>query len=233
MHTALPRLLLVLLFASLQSAYAEAPPQYNRVTLNESAQAEVENDLLVAILFAQAEGREAAAPADQVNRIMDWAVAMAKSHPEVKVQTQGYRTQAIYQKNNIRGWRVNQSLRLESRDSRLLGDLIARLQEQLQVQSVAYEVSDEQRRAHLDQLTAAALQRFEQRAAHITRTLGRGGYRIVRININDGPNGPVPIARGMIMEAAQADVAVAPARIEPGTQQLTIAINGEIELSEE
>ena len=224
--------LLVLLVCGLQAAYAETPPQYNRVSLNESARAEVENDLLVAVLFAQAEDRAAATPADTVNRAMDWAVSLAKSHPEVKVQTLGYRTQAIYNKSNIRGWRVSQSLRLESRDSRLLGDLIAQLQERLQVQSVAYEVSEEQRRANLDQLTAAALQRFQQRAAHVAGALGRDSYRIVRININDGHDGPVPIARGMMMEAA-ADTAVAPARIEAGTQQITVSINGEIELSED
>jgi len=232
MRPSLPLLLFVLLVSGLHAAHAEPPPQYNRVSLNESAQAEVENDLLVAVLFAQAEDREAAAPADAVNRAIDWAVNLARSHPEVKVQTLGYHTQAIYNKNQIRGWRVSQSLRLESPDSRLLGDLIAQLQEQLQVQSVTYEVSDEQRRANLDELTAAALQRFQQRATHIAGTLGRAGYRIVRININDGHNGPVPIARGMMMEAA-ADAAVAPARIEAGTQQITVSVNGEIELSED
>jgi len=233
MRLSLPLLLLFPLFTAIPPLHADTPPSYNRVSLNGSAEAEVENDLLVAVLYAQAEGREPAEPADQVNRVMDWAVNLAKSHPEVKVQTLGYHTQAIYNKNNIRGWRVNQSLRLESRDSRVLGDLIAKLQEQMQVQSVAYQVSNEQRRAHLDDLTAVALQRFEERAAHITRTLGRSGYRIVRININDGYHAPAPIARGMLMEAAAADVAVAPARIEAGTQQITVSIDGEIELRED
>ena len=101
--------LLVLLASCLHTAYAETPPQYNRVSLNGSAQAEVENDLLVAVLFAQAEDSGATKPADAVNRAMDWAVSLTKSHPEVKVQTLGYRTQAIYSKNHIRGWRVSQS----------------------------------------------------------------------------------------------------------------------------
>lgn len=214
-------------------AQTETPPTYDRVTLTVSAEAEVENDLLVAVLFAQAEGREAAAPADEVNRIMDWAVSLSRSHPEVKVQTLGYRTQPVYNKNNIRAWRVNQSLRLEARDGRLLGDLVAKLQEQLQLQSIGYELSSDQRRTHLDELTDAAMQRFQERARHIAKSLGRGGYRIVRVNINDGYRGPAPIARGMMMEAAAADVSVAPARIEAGTQQVTVSINAEIELNAE
>jgi predicted secreted protein len=227
------RALVLLLAVGALPGFAETPPQYNRVSLSESAQTDIDNDQLVAVLFAQAEGREAAAAADQVNRVMDWAVTLVKAHPEVKVQTLGYRTQPIYSKNNIRGWRAQQSLRLEANDSGLMGDLTAKLQEQLQVQSLTYQVSDEQRRARLDELTAAALRRFQERARHITRTLGRGDYRIVRIAINDGHQPPVPIARGMMMEAARADVAVAPARIEAGTQQITVSVSGEIELSED
>ena len=122
----MPLPLIFTLVVALAAAPLQAhqdPPQYNRVNLNESAQTEVDNDLLVAVLFAQAEGRDATAPADQVNRTMDWAVNLAKSHPGVKVQTLAYRSNAIYNKGNLRGWRINQSLRLESRDSRELGDL--------------------------------------------------------------------------------------------------------------
>lgn len=222
--------LMLALFAGNGFAHSETP-QYNRVSLNESAQTEVDNDLLVAVLFAQAEGKDAATPADEVNRIMDWAVNLAKSHPEVKVQTLGYHSNAIYKKSVIRGWRVNQSLRLESRDSRLLGDLIAKLQEKLKVQSIGYRVSDEQRRKHLDGLTAEALARFQARAAHIAKSLGRSGFRVVRLNINDNRQNPMPVARGMRMEAS-ADQSVAPARIEAGTRKMTISVNGEIELSE-
>ena len=229
-----PSLIIALFLAllSIQAFAGSDDAQYNRVSLNESAQIEVDNDLLVVVMFAQAEGRDAAAPADEVNRRMDWAVNMTKSHPEVKVQTLGYQTTPLYSKSTIRGWRVNQSLRLESPEGRLLGDLVGRLQEQLQVQSIAYQVSEGQRREQLDGLTAQALARFQDRAAHIAKTLGRSGYRVVRININDGRHSPMPIARGMMMEAS-ADVAVAPPRLEAGTQQMSVSINGEIELSEQ
>lgn len=231
----MPRSLIAAIFLALIANVAVAqsdPPVYNRVSLNESAQTEVENDLLVAVLFAQAEGRDAATPADMVNRIMDWAVTMAKSHPEVKAQTLNYRTNAVYKKSSIKGWRVNQSLRLESRDSRQLGDLVAELQEQLQVQSIGYQVSDGQRRKHLDGLTKTALGRFQSRAQHIAKSLGRRSYRLVRLNINDGHRNPAPVARGMMMESS-ADFKVAPARIEAGTRQMTVSVNGEIELSED
>ncbi|MCP5436172.1 MAG: SIMPL domain-containing protein [Chromatiaceae bacterium] len=222
----------IALYATSAIAHNE-PPQYNRVHLDESARAEVDNDLLVVVLSAQAEGRDASAPADEVNRLMDWAVNLSRSHPEVKLQTLGYQTHAVYNKDKIRGWRVSQSLRLESRDNRLLGDLIAKLQAQLHVQSLGYEVSDEQRRGHLDELTATAITRFQARAKHIAGALGRTGFRLVNLQINDSRNRPMPLARGMMMEAATADFSVAPATIEAGTQELTVSVSGEIELSED
>ncbi|MCB1790824.1 MAG: SIMPL domain-containing protein [Gammaproteobacteria bacterium] len=218
---------------ALAPAAAETPLTYNRVNLNETAQTEVDNDLLVAVMTARAEGRDAATPADQVNRAIDWAVNMVRSVPEIKVQTLGYSTSPIYDKNEIRGWRVSQSIRLESRDNRALGDLVARMQSELHLQSLGYEVSDEQRRRHLDGLTDTALARFQTRAQNIAKALGRKGFRIVQLHVNDSQQAPVPMVRGVMMEAAKADFSVAPARIEGGTQTMTISVNGEVELSDD
>jgi predicted secreted protein len=220
-----------LLAASALASHAE-PLAYNRVSLDVSAEQAVENDRLVVILTAQAEGRDATEPADEVNRQMDWAVNVARSMQAEVVQTLGYRTQPIYDEQRIRGWRVSQSLRLESDDSRLVGDLIARLQEQLHVQSLTYEVSPQARRTHVDRLTEEALVRFRERAEAISKAVGRSGYRIVRLQINDGHDRPVPMAGTMMMQAVRADAAVAPARIEAGTQTLQVTINGEIELND-
>lgn len=206
--------------------------RYNRVNFSESARQEVDNDLLVVVVRAHAEGRDASAPADTVNREMDWAVSLVRAHPDVRTQTLGYSTQPVYEKGKITGWRVQQSLRLESRDSRLLGDLMGQLQARLQVTSVGYQVSDAARREHVETLTAAALARFQARAAQIAKSLGRSRFRIVQLHVDDGRDRPMPVARGLMMEAA-ADASVAPARLEGGTQTLSVDVNGEIELSED
>jgi predicted secreted protein len=225
LHTAL----LATVFCTAAIAQPEAPV-YNRVNLSESAHTDIANDRLVVIMYAQAEGADAATPADEVNRMMDWAMSMLKDLSEVKVQTLDYRSDAIYDKETIRGWRVKQSLRMEGSDNRLLGDLVAMLQGQLHVQSIAYQVSDERRRERLEGLTREALERFQARARHIAESLGRDGYRIVRIHIRDGQQVPVPMARGMLAEAS---TAVASARLEAGTQQMSVSVDGEIELAEE
>ena len=223
---------MLLLLGALALPASAEPLPYNRVALDVSAQAEVDNDELVAVLTAQAEGNDVATPADTVNRRMDWAVNVARGVPGVKVQTLGYSSQPVYDKQKIRAWRVSQSLRLESSDSTLLGDLVARLQEELRVQSLSYRVSTAVREAHTDTLTTDALARFRARADAVSKALGRSGYRIVRLQINDGQSHPAPVMRGMMMEVASSDSMVAPARIEAGTQTLQVTINGEIELDE-
>ncbi len=210
----------------------ETDPTFNRVTLNESAQRAVENDRLVVILFAQAEGKQAAPPADEVNRLMDWALAVANSHAGIEVQTEGYSSNPIYKDGRIRGWRVRQSLRLEGGDSRLIGDLAGQLQQKLSIQSIAYQLSEAQQRTHRATLTEAALQRFQSRAAAIADALGRDSYRIVRLNINDNHRQPAPMMRAMTA-GASADASPAPARIQTGTQLMSVNVSGEIELSED
>lgn len=230
MTRSLPILLIALLLATPLAADQEAA-RYNRVSLMASAEKEVDNDLLVVVMAAQAEGKNAAEPADEVNRAMDWALSLARSHEGIKVQTLGYRTNAIYENGSIRGWRVHQSVRLEGRDGRMLGDLSARLQQHLRVQSMGYRVSDARRRENIDELTASALQRFQARVGRIAKALGRQDFRIVHLHINDGHHAPVPVARAMMMESRAAGVP-APAQFEAGTQTLTVTVNGEIELTE-
>ena len=229
------RLMLALLITCLSTVSlpvaAETSPTFNRVTLNESAQHAVENDRLVVILFAQAEGKQPAPPADEVNRVMDWALAIANSHADVQVQTEGYSSNPIYKDARIRAWRVRQALRLEGGDSRLIGDLVGQLQEKLNIQSIGHEVSEAQQRKHLAALTETALTRFQARASDITKALGRSSYRIVRLNINDNQRHPAPVMRAMVA-GASADAMPAPARIQAGTQMMSVNVSGEIELSE-
>lgn len=224
------RYCLALLFILPLAAIADSRPlTYDRIELHESATTDVDNDLLVAELFAQAEGRDAATPANQVNQLIAWAIDQAKQHDTIKLQTLGYNSNPVYKNSTIHGWRVSQSIRLESHDSSVLSNLIGELQAKLKVSSIGYQVSDQQRRNHLDDLTDAALRRFTERATRIARTLGHGGFRIVRLSINDDQPRPMPVARGLMMEAA-GDRAVAAPQLEAGTRKLSVSINGEIEL---
>ncbi len=203
----------------------EEDTHYDRINLSATATDEVENDLLVAVLFEQREGEDPAVLADQVNRVIAAGLARAKGTPGIKVQTLDYRTTPVYRKEVLTGWRVRQSIRLESSDSARLSRLIGELQASLQVESIAYRVSDGRRAQAEDRLIKEALAGFRHRATLVAGELGRPGYRLVRLDIGTqgAPIQPM-LLRGMVAPAAAAPV------LEPGTQRISVTVTGTVEL---
>jgi predicted secreted protein len=215
----------LMLPAQLQAA--DEPLRYDQVNLSAEASQETDNDTLIAVLSAQKEGSDPAALSDRVNQLIGQAVVEAKKEPDIKLQTLGYQTSPTYQQQRLTGWRVKQSLRLESRNSELLSQLLSRLQGSLALESISYAISDEQRKEVEEALITQALDAFQQRARLITKQLGRDSYRLVEMRIiNSGQSAP-PMrmrASSMLMEAA------APPTLEAGTQTLRVEISGTIEL---
>ncbi|MGY6216439.1 SIMPL domain-containing protein [Methylolobus aquaticus] len=171
----------------------EGALSYGHAELRASASAEAPNDMLVALLFCKLEGPVAAPLANEVNQSVAKALQGAQRVPGISAQTLDYRSEVIYQKARVSGWRVRQSLRLECRDGALLGSLLGELQRNLSLESIAYQVSQERMREVDDSLVATALKAFQQRADLVTRELGRSGYRIVTLQVDAGDSSPLPV----------------------------------------
>ena len=213
------------------SAVAEdAPVAYDRVTLSVNAEKQVENDTVVAQLFSEREGEQTSQLAAEVNENIAWALERVKNVDTVSVQTTGYHSQPVYQKQKIIGWRVRQSIKLESRDTTALSELIGELQSRLAMGSISYNISPDLRAREEDNLITQAIASFGKRAQLITRELGRPGYRIVRLDIvtTGTPVRPITLQR-MAVGMAAAD-SVAPPVLDSGVQVVRVGINGIIEL---
>ncbi|MEJ1353820.1 MAG: SIMPL domain-containing protein [Candidatus Sedimenticola sp. (ex Thyasira tokunagai)] len=224
---------LALLLLSLSAAVSgeEAALTYDRVTLSATAGEEVENDTLKAVMYIQKEGRDTERLTREVNRAVSSAVEQAKKREGIKVQTLDYTTNPVYKKSTISGWRVRQSISLESHDSSLLSKLIGTLQKQLEVGSVAYTLSPERRQVVENQLISEALAHFSERAKLISSEMGRSGYRLVEMSINSGSHAaprPIPM-RARLLEMSSA----APPTLEAGTRRVEISISAMIELQPE
>jgi len=208
-------------------ALADEDTAYDRVTLSASAFRDVENDTLVAELFAQAEGQEPAALAADVNGRIGWAVSQAKEISTVKVRTLDYQTHPVYRNNRVDGWRVTQAIRLESPDGKQLSALIGELQQRLSVRSVGYQVSPQAREAVENALATEAIGKFRERAKQVAEAFGKNEYRLVSVHVGTG--GPMPprpqmyAARAMAMDAA-------PPTLEAGTQEVRVEVSGTVEL---
>lgn len=221
------RNLLYLLLLPTVLLAGETPLTYDRIDLAASVSREVENDTLVAVLFAQKEGNDSAHLAGEVNRLITQAVAIAKQQPAVRVQTPAYRTNPIYNNQHLTGWRVYQSIRLESTDAGAVGKLIGELQKTLGLESVSYTLSPKSREQNETQLVREGIAAFKQRAQLISTEMERPGYRLVRMTVNTSGISPRPIL--MRETASMASLSSAPA-LEAGTQRVEVTINGTIEL---
>ena len=220
---------LLLLVAACHPAWAgEQPLTYDRINLSASASAEVENDILVAVLYSQREGSDTTKLADAVNRDVEWAVQRAKQTPGVSIRTLDYSTNPVYRDGKLTAWRLRQSIRLESDDPARLSRLIGTLQERLAVQSIIPDVSPRSRQRAEDGLISEAILAFTTRAAMVAETLDRKEYRLVRLDVNtrDTPVQPFP-ARGRVMAM---EAAPAPPVLEPGTRKVHVTVTGTIEL---
>jgi predicted secreted protein len=203
-----------------------APEPYDRVDLTASAELDVDNDLLVAVVFAEVQDERQAAAASQVNDAIRWASREAERVRAVRSQTLQYTSFPVYTNRRIVGWRARQSLRLESNDAEALSELLGVLQERVAIQSVNYDVSKEARDAAEEGLIADALAQFDRRAKLVASELGRSGYRIVRISVGTGGFAPAPVP---YFRAEEQALAAAPA-LDAGVQTVNVSVSGTIEL---
>lgn len=222
--------LLALGFSLSAPAQDGPPPVYDRVDLSASAERQVGNDIMVAVVYAEVEANSQARAADDVNQAIRFAADRARATPGVAVETQRYTTRPVYANDRrIVGWVARQSLRLESTDAEALSTLLGELQTRVAIESLRSSLSKAARDAVEDEIIAEALAQFRRRAGMIAADFGREGYRLVHLNV--GSYAAIPVDARMeasFARAAAADVA-APA-VEAGVQTVTVSVNGTIEL---
>ena len=216
-------------FVATKTAVAhEAPQSYDRVNFQVSAVEEVENDTLVVVMYSERSGQKPSTIADEVNRNIGWAVDLAKKNSAIKVQTLHYRQDPLYKNQSISGWKIRQSIRLESTEAASLSALMGEMQGRLSVASLRYTVSPTRRNKVERRLIAEALNRFKSRGEQIKVELGRTGYRIVNIDVITSGQSSAPVRMRAV--AMMADSAVAAPSIEPGVQSVSVQVSGTIEL---
>lgn len=200
---------------------------YDRVNLSANAQTQIENDIVIATLFAEEQGSDTVQLADLVNQRIGQAIKQLKRHTAIKLQTNSYNTYPVYNREKVVGWRVRQSIRLESRDMALMSSLLGDLQQSLSLQGISFAVSPELKNATDDLLIAEALNVFEQRAKNIIHQLGRRNYKIVDLTISTSAN---HIVQRQYEVASMASSKMAAPAIEGGEQTLQVTVNGQIEM---
>jgi len=218
--------LIAVFFGSPLNAH-EIEKRYNQVHIEASSAADVDNDTMVVSLYALEEGSRATELSRKVNRKINWALNNLKQYKTIKVETESYSTNPVYNKNQVIAWRVRQSIRLESKDMSLMSDVLGEMQQQLKLSGISFDVSREKREAKTQSLIDEALTAYNKRATQIAKKLNFQSYKIVNINV--ATSGSSPRYRKMDSRAMMSKMESAPA-FAAGDKTLTVRISGSIEL---
>ncbi len=218
------------LLATLGAQADEVRNDAGRVSFQSQAGAEIDNDVMRAVLYVEDEDASPPRLAERVNRALAEAVRTAKAAEGVKVKTGGYNTSPVYDKTRIVRWRARTDLILEGSDFRRVSELVGRLQGALRLGGIDFSVSPEARKKAEDELLATAIGAFRERAARVAEAFGAEGWRVRDVSVNtEGGMPPVPRLM-MAARAAMADEAVTPPSVEGGTSRVVVSVSGTVEL---
>jgi len=222
------RILLLCLAVIASPGFADEELRYNQIRLQSRQTESVSNDTMHVTLQTYAEMQDPAKLAARINQEMEWALAQAKQQKGVKVRTGSYQTWPVTRKEVTTGWRGQQDLILESRDTQALSRLTGQLQDKLQINSMSFSVSDEKRVTVENRLIDLALNAFKERARIVGDNLKADGYRIVELNVGTSTARPPMMHQARVASMSmEANDAVA---VEGGESDVRITVNGTIEL---
>lgn len=218
---------LVVALATCLSLTAIASETALRVDLTAEASRPATNDLAQASVYAESSGPTVADLSRQINTQIAEALKVAKTYPSIKTQSGAVSTYPNYSKlGKIDSWRIRSELRLESRDTAALSELLGKLQSTLAVSNIAMQPSPETRKKAEDEAVLEALDAFRARAKLIADALGKP-YQIKQLTVNTNGRSVQPMYRG----AAKATlVESSPMPLEAGESQVSASVSGQIEV---
>lgn len=226
-------LLPALLAGSTSLAVAAEPPQpMGRIDFQSEVSRTLPNDLLTASLSTELSEKDAGKLSRALTQAMNEALQKARAWPSVKVSTGNQRSWPIYGKTSkLEGWRGRAELNIESKDFKAASELLASLQESLQLQGLNFVVSEETRQNVEKSLTIEAIEAFKKKADTVRLAWGSKGYQLVQMSVGSSGGGPVyrPQMAMMKMGMEAADAAP-PQEMAGGESRLSISVNGTIQL---
>ena len=207
---------------------------YNRIDLEASAVQRVDNDEIEALLFIEKTASNPKSLTSQINPIIQAAMDKAKAYSDVKLTTASQNTNPNYnyQTQKNQSWSMRSELRLVSNDFEAAGELIGALQESgLQVASINFKVSDEQRQKVENEMITQVTEIFRQRAEVAKQSWDATDYKLVTLAINSNTNTPVQPYYGDASNAMMESTAASePLPLAGGEQRIEMVAKGAIEL---
>jgi len=213
------------------TALAETPPPQNVLQLSANGTVEVQQDLLSMTLSTTRDAAEAATVQTQLKTALDAALTEARKNAQpgqLDVRTGNFSLSPRYtREGKINGWQGSTELVLEGRDFPRITQTAGRITT-LNVGSVGFGLSREQRAKVETEAQSIAIDNFKQKAVELAKGFGFAGYTLREVSVNASEGGPV---RPRMMAAqAKSLSADAPVPIEAGKTTVVVNVSGAVQL---
>ena len=213
------------------TALAETPPPQNVLQLSANGTVEVQQDLLSMTLSTTRDAAEAATVQTQLKTALDAALTEARKNAQpgqLDVRTGNFSLSPRYtREGKINGWQGSTELVLEGRDFPRITQTAGRITT-LNVGSVGFGLSREQRAKVETEAQSIAIDNFKHKAVELAKGFGFAGYTLREVSVNASEGGPV---RPRMMAAqAKSLSADAPVPIEAGKTTVVVNVSGAVQL---
>lgn len=229
--------LTALLCASLTTPALAETLHYNLLDFNETASVRVPNDTMNVVLQIEESGKSRQEVNNAVTRKINALLARAKAGgSQFEVQSGNRYTQPTRnEKGVITQWTDVAQIHISSQQFNALSKLIADSQAEASIENLSFSVSPAKRSAAVNDASEKVLQVFQQRAQHLSKTLGFTGYKIVRIQFNQSFSNEVEQGESMRFHrapmAAMSSMKVADvADTSPGVQHIRQSIQVSVQM---
>lgn len=192
----------------------------------------VENDEMQATLYTELTNKNADVLAKEINQIINKSINLVKKHPQIQIRTGSQHSYPVYNdKNQISQWRSRAEVTLSSSDFKVTSEVIAKLQQDLKLSNISFNVSKAQRERVEQQLYLDVSQKFQSRAEALLKVWNAQRYELVNLQLSDSENrfhAPMPMMAAPTAMRKSADIE--PQNYEAGESEVSVTATGSIQL---
>lgn len=195
--------------------------------LDAQAFAEVAQDTVTITLATEVSDPSQEAVVKALSNTLDSVMKDARAEGKVQSRSGNYR---VWPHNDDKGaitnWRGRAEIVLKSTDFAAASALAAKLSDRMPISGMGFSVAPETRAKQEQALLADAAKAFQSRAQALAEAFGFESYSIKSVNLG-GMGMPFQPAPRMMAMASSADES-ARVPLEPGTETVTVTMNGSI-----
>lgn len=198
-----------------------------QATLDAQASKEIQQDTVSITLVKELSDPAQAVVVKGLSEALDSVMKEAKAETAVQSRSGNYRVWPhTDEKGAITNWRGRAEIVLKSTDFEAASKLAARLSDRMPISGMGFSVAPETRARHEQALLAEAAKAFQDRAQALAAAFGFESYSIKNVALGGMGMPYQPMPRMMAMAASVDESARVP--LEPGTEQVTVTMQGSI-----